>query len=417
MDHDVLEQGELNQDPDFKLIINLLRDIRDCHCFIALVGDLYGSAPESQPGAVPRSYTQWEYYFARGVPFNGIKTKRKPILICFATTQLLRQIVEEDDESPKQPKLREILAGEVRSGAGALQEKFKSDLSTEGNRFYDFESIDNLVRNVLLALYPVSLKRCKRTIGIALCISFTLGLALLPMVDLFSKAFVVTPEDRPPFAAVPGGALLELIYSSNAPAGVTGAPAPEIQCDLFEADKRNKTFVELRNGTPLTSSKDAFFIGLHSLTPGWLYVFTIGSQGGVTCFLGLGGETYSEVKNPVFANQSLAIPSRAWDSFKLDNVIGAEHYYVVFCQARWLELEKVLAKEELAGPSPLAKDWKQPFRYLNRGSNAAESGTNGVVKKFLFNNWIESAITSSPVLATNGCVVIERVLRHEDEQR
>src|SRR5262249_30313981 len=56
--------------------------IAGCDRVIALVGDAYGYEPEpaARPAGRPRrSYSQWEYFFARGERLDGTKAQRKDI--------------------------------------------------------------------------------------------------------------------------------------------------------------------------------------------------------------------------------------------------------------------------------------------------------------------------------------------------
>ncbi len=70
---EVKVQEDFQQGPD-TLIAQIEAYVAQCDRVIALVGDTYGceAAKESVPVTEPpRSYTQWEYYFALGERLNG----------------------------------------------------------------------------------------------------------------------------------------------------------------------------------------------------------------------------------------------------------------------------------------------------------------------------------------------------------
>jgi uncharacterized protein DUF4062 len=74
------------------LLEKLERYIDSCDRLIALVGDAYGCEPEetARPAGQPRrSYTQWEYWFARGERLDGSRQGPKDIYLYLGSPEFL----------------------------------------------------------------------------------------------------------------------------------------------------------------------------------------------------------------------------------------------------------------------------------------------------------------------------------------
>lgn len=109
--------------------------IASCDSVIALVGNAYGWEPESTaiPKGLPvRSYTQWEYYFARGERLNGTNVASIPVHAYIASPGYLE----------KHPV-------EQSAAAAEKQKTFVEALLVSGKDRNSFESIDQLARLVL----------------------------------------------------------------------------------------------------------------------------------------------------------------------------------------------------------------------------------------------------------------------------
>jgi len=68
--------------------------IAGCDRVIALVGDAYGWEPEEEarPSGFPRrSYTQWEYFFAKGERLDGSRQSPKDIFVYVAAPDYIAQ--------------------------------------------------------------------------------------------------------------------------------------------------------------------------------------------------------------------------------------------------------------------------------------------------------------------------------------
>jgi len=114
---------------------SLLRSIEEyidgCDWVIALVGNAYGvraTGPDRPPA--PRSYTQWEYFFALGERLNGTKADPKPILLYLTTDDFVCAV-----EQPHE------LAGNQRS--------FRGELESSGKHWSYFGDLQSLCRFAL----------------------------------------------------------------------------------------------------------------------------------------------------------------------------------------------------------------------------------------------------------------------------
>ena len=131
---DVVVQEDFQQHGG-TLLQKLEEYIDSCDRVIALVGNVYGWEPEfavMPDNASARSYTQWEYYFARGERLNGTQATVKPIYVYFATPGYLEQHPVEQSDTEAQ-----------------RQQAFIDEIKASGKDRNEFDSIDNLARLVL----------------------------------------------------------------------------------------------------------------------------------------------------------------------------------------------------------------------------------------------------------------------------
>jgi Domain of unknown function (DUF4062)/NB-ARC domain len=111
------------------LLEKLERYIASCDRIIALVGDAYGFEPEEAArlaGRPRRSYTQWEYYLARGERLNGARQASKDIFLYIGSPEFLAMhpVSQADDAAQLQQEfIKELLrSGKDRNQFGLLQE-------------------------------------------------------------------------------------------------------------------------------------------------------------------------------------------------------------------------------------------------------------------------------------------------------
>ncbi|KPJ92733.1 MAG: hypothetical protein AMJ53_08775, partial [Gammaproteobacteria bacterium SG8_11] len=135
MGAEVVVQEDFQQGPG-TLLEKLEHYIVDCDRVIALVGSAYGAQPE--PSALPegipaRSYTQWEYYFARGERLNGEQAPPKPVYVYLASPDYLTQL------------------GEVQQPAVETQrqQQFIQAIEASNKDRNTFDSLNHLARLVL----------------------------------------------------------------------------------------------------------------------------------------------------------------------------------------------------------------------------------------------------------------------------
>jgi tetratricopeptide (TPR) repeat protein len=131
---EVKVQEDFQQGPR-TLIEQIERYVAQCDRVIALVGDACGceatgvAVPAVDP---PRSYTQWEYFFALGHRLDGSCVPRKDIYLYLASPKYL-------DEHPV-----------YQSAERALwQQRFQEEIRASGEQWNDFDSLDHLCRRVL----------------------------------------------------------------------------------------------------------------------------------------------------------------------------------------------------------------------------------------------------------------------------
>ncbi|MBL3588708.1 MAG: DUF4062 domain-containing protein [gamma proteobacterium endosymbiont of Lamellibrachia anaximandri] len=131
---DVVVQEDFQQHGG-TLLEKLEAAIDGCDRVITLVGSAHGWEPEpaARPNQTPpRSYTQWEYYFARGERLDGSRAPVKPVYLYFADPGYLA-------------------TNPVRQSAddALRQQRFIEEIIDSGKDRNSFDSIDNLARLVL----------------------------------------------------------------------------------------------------------------------------------------------------------------------------------------------------------------------------------------------------------------------------
>jgi tetratricopeptide (TPR) repeat protein len=117
------------------LIERLEEYVAQCDRVIALVGDACGSLAQADgllEGKPARSYTQWEYHFARGERLDGTRAVPKDLFVYFASGSYLE-------------------ANPVTQTAeqARLQEAFAADVKASGKHRAEFDSLDGLCRLML----------------------------------------------------------------------------------------------------------------------------------------------------------------------------------------------------------------------------------------------------------------------------
>jgi tetratricopeptide (TPR) repeat protein len=124
----VVVQEDLQQHGG-SLMEKLERSIASCDRLIALVGDAYGCEPEetTRPTGQPRrSYTQWEYCFARGERLDGSRQPPKDIYLYIGSPEFLgmHPVWQGAEEAQLQHEFIQELArsGKDRNQFGLLHE-------------------------------------------------------------------------------------------------------------------------------------------------------------------------------------------------------------------------------------------------------------------------------------------------------
>lgn len=137
--YEVKVQEDFQQGPR-TLIEQIEQYIDACGLVVAIIGDAYGA--EAAPAAVPkveppRSYTQWEYFFATGERLNGKRAAKKNLLVYFATEQYRREhaVAQTPEHTDR-------------------QRAFVDAIPRSGKHWGEFDSVDRLGRLLLRDLEP-----------------------------------------------------------------------------------------------------------------------------------------------------------------------------------------------------------------------------------------------------------------------
>jgi len=210
---------------------------------------------------------------------------------------------------------------------------------------------------------------------------------------------------------LPKNDVRSLVYFGTPGAATAGSDTPELQCNVFWVQAGHDSFALLRNGDALTSVNDSLFLGIHALSAGYLYVFSIGSSGRVEWLFGQAGRpSVSTNTNPITSGQTVTIPSANNAYLWPDRIPGTESIYVVFCRVRWKDLEDQLAAvaEERA-----ATRLSSGIHLSDRAVLGALPPTNAVIMRAFNNKRISVEIGAQPVCATNSHLVIEFWFTHQ----
>ncbi len=170
---------------------------------------------------------------------------------------------------------------------------------------------------------------------------------------------VVAVRTTPPVAIparlanLPGAAPLRVAYEGAPPAAPPGAPAPELQFEIFTRREGTTKLTALNNGDALTSMVDDYLLVARTLSPGYLYVFQLDSHGNKYWLYPTNPHFALSVgSNPLKAGTVVQVPGNA-QALYLDENTGVEHVYVVYSAVAWPELEAALA-EAVPQPAPQA---------------------------------------------------------------
>jgi len=145
-------------------------------------------------------------------------------------------------------------------------------------------------------------------------------------------------------ARLPAGEVLRLLYEGKPPSSRAVGGSVTLRLGLrFRPDRRGK-WLALLDGDSLSEADD-YRVEARSSVEGYLYVFQVDSEGGLTTlFPALPGFRHASGSNPIGADQDVRIPSAA--TIYLDPKLGLEHMYAVLAAERWPELETALAGAE-----------------------------------------------------------------------
>ena len=138
---EVRVQEDFQQGPR-TLIERLEEYVAQCDRVIALVGDAYGTEAAGGPMLTldqPRSYTQWEYWFAAGERLQGPKAQPKELYVYFASELFLREHPARQDTIAQQ-----------------RQQSFVQRIKDSGKHWGKFDAVDQLCRLVLRDAFQLS---------------------------------------------------------------------------------------------------------------------------------------------------------------------------------------------------------------------------------------------------------------------
>lgn len=397
-------QDELLQESKGAGVIKRLEKlVRGSECVIAIVGDLHGREPYENPRGLDRSFTQWEYYFTKGERLSGKRAAPIHLLIYFADDSFLFQ------QAAGSKDLQAELAEEKKNLNATRQQAFKEKILNEGASPFYFSTLDQLKHRVLVDTTPIRTEIAKQKFRKSLLLAINVAFSAFILIAI--GMFFTKAPAQPDFSHLPGGDVLRLIYTSASPPGGPDSPTPELQCEMFEMQNAANAVSPLDNGSFLTSISDSYFMEIHCLSPGYLYVFTIGASGKVIWLSKPNSAFACSITNPVATSQTIVLPTQPNGAFYADHVTGTEHFYTVFCQSRWPELEHRLADAERSTPPPTTTNLPL-FSLNNVGTEGTSPSTNASFKLYLNSKWFAATIASQPVRATNNHLVIEHWFQH-----
>jgi hypothetical protein len=131
---EVRVQEDFRQHPR-SLIEGIEEYVASCDRVIALVGDAYGfeASGDAVPALVPpRSYTQWEYFFAVGECLDGDLAAPKDVYLYFASNDYVK--AHPTSQSAELAERQRLFVGQLKAS---------------GKHWAEFSSLDNLCRLVL----------------------------------------------------------------------------------------------------------------------------------------------------------------------------------------------------------------------------------------------------------------------------
>jgi hypothetical protein len=159
-----------------------------------------------------------------------------------------------------------------------------------------------------------------------------------------------------------------LLVAGQPPPADPALPKPTLRWGLYGAPASAPTWIELADGATLRSGED-YFLRAAPMTAGWLYVWQTDSSGKQFWWFPR-NETRpdSTGRNPVAAGEEVLLPPGNKGAYRLDAVTGDEHFFVVFCAARWPELEEALRKGGADLPQVLTARQVQVLEARSKGS-------------------------------------------------
>jgi hypothetical protein len=226
--------------------------------------------------------------------------------------------------------------------------------------------------------------------------------------------------------------VLQIAYTGQPPAAQEQAERPALQLEILARRAGESHFAPLKDGDSLASENDDYFIVLHPLSRGFLYVFQVDSLGNKSWLFPKNDTSpYSSGSNPVKSGKIVQIPSaQSPKVLFLDRNTGVERLYVVFSSTRWPDLERALANPGPTAPETksssadlLATDIRSPNGMLNRGVGGVrdKDSLKNISMKFVVQRTEEGQSWSMPVSAESlqaagPFMVIERWFRHVNPQ-
>jgi hypothetical protein len=213
---------------------------------------------------------------------------------------------------------------------------------------------------------------------------------------------------------LPAADVLRVVYEQVPPAPDNTVGPLRVQVGLYARRAGENGFRPLADGEPLTSQVDRYWIGIHPLADGYLYVFQVDSRGQADWLFPANPRLASASgSNPVKANAVVQIPPAETTALYLDTNAGMEYLYVVLSAARWPALEEALARP--APPAPAV-----PPTFADRPLVSATRGVGGMAgdeppppfERVTAGGREKLTLAAQSYTGTGPFLVVERRFRH-----
>ncbi|MBY0229793.1 MAG: protein kinase [Gemmataceae bacterium] len=143
----------------------------------------------------------------------------------------------------------------------------------------------------------------------------------------------------------PAAEVLQLLANEEPPRPEGKSAAPALSVEIY-GKRKGGNYLAMKDGDPLASHDDRFFITVLPRAPGYLYVFQVDATGAVAWLWPTNQVfDFSHGTNPVDPGKLAQIPPEERRmAFDLNDDTGPEQVFAVLSATAWPKLEEALAK-------------------------------------------------------------------------